>query len=469
MNTAPVELSSLIEVRPEVVWLHPEDGDQAYAFYRAPDGTCKSQAISALDVRFLECLDGSRSKSDILAKLDISADHFDEIFARFVSFAPKSFGVRSGDPALALKRHKSISAAVELRDIWAAMSAGQDENEGFHKTGLDDAQTQFDSVETTLSHSYRVPTTALSNQSYGAAFCDWLLQHGWIKPHAKLMEVGCGIGYFAEAVLTALSQKRPDLYDTISYTMFDLSPELASAQRQTCAAHLGKIRAVHGNIETYDFGDEQFDLVISNEVIADLSVARFSVAEVHANTPSTEAARLALKYDLALPQSVKGAHASALLNLGAIRFVESLAQCLSPEGNAILTEYGTLDRSPRAVHFLNHLEFSVQFEHLNAIAQQIGFQTKLQTLGDMLNFDESYSPLDTASFHILSGAVLPFLQKPALPHLAYSHAMLEEAIGPDIHHVKNLVFRPLTDSRAFTPFRFFALALQKPAEAEPLA
>ncbi|MEP5152804.1 class I SAM-dependent methyltransferase [Planktotalea sp.] len=461
MSLKPISMTSLIEIGPELVWLQPSKGTKATAFFRTATGAVQTRQITDLELEFLECADGSKSKSEIGIDLGITAEQFDEVFQGIVRWAPKALGVRNSDADAAQKRHNSIAAAVELRDIWAAMSAKKDDNDQFHKTGIDDAPRQFDTIETTISHCYREPTKALQNRTYGEAFCDWLLKQDWLKPHAKIMEVGCGLGYFANAVLTALSQHRPEIYGTITYTMFDLSPDLAKSQRQTCNAHLDKIRFLHGNIETFEFGDERFDTIISNEVIADLSVETFDSAEVQTHKPTSEAARLALAYDLELPATIKGPNARAVLNVGAIHFVETIARCLSENGKAILTEYGTLDGSPKAVHFINHQEFTVQFSHLVQVAQQNDLQTDLQKLGDMLDFDRNYAPLDIASFHILSDAVLPYLDKPPLPNIAYSYEMLKAELGSDLDRIRNLMFRPLSHPQSFTPFRFYALTLER--------
>ncbi|MGH1579284.1 SAM-dependent methyltransferase [Planktotalea sp.] len=461
MNSADFSASALIDIAPDLVWLRTDDTGAQTAVFHSASGAIKTRTLSDIEHRLLECIDGSRSKTDIAHMLGMSLAQCDDIFRDLITWAPDAISLRMADPKMAAKRDKTIAAAIELRDIWAAMNATKDDNDTFHKTGISAAHEQFDSVETTISHAYRAPSDALKNRTYGEAFCDWLLEQGWITPNARIIEVGCGLGYFAEALLTTLSQRRRDLYDTISLTLFDLSPDLAESQKTVCAEHLGKIRFLHGNIETYDFAHEKFDLVISNEVIADLSVAPINVADVHNNKATSDATGLAIKYDLDLPKSITGPNQTSVINFGAIRFLETLGKCLSETGKAILTEYGTLDRVPKAVHLQNHLEFLVQFGHLKTVSDKLGFQTNIQTLGEMLDFDKAFQPLDTPSFHVLSKGVLPLLDCAPIPHLAYSREALESLIGPRINQVSNLRFLPLSDPHAFTPFRFFALSLER--------
>ncbi len=452
----PIADASLVSLTDAVLWMYPVSGGTAMAVHKngEGDGAVASRVLDALELGFLECLDGTMSKAEISDHLGISRDRFDALVRDFVAWAPGTIELKNTKPGVSEQRHKSLAAVAELQDIWAAMSAARGDNAEFHANGIQTPHQQFDAVETTISHMYRTPSAALQNRTYGEAFCDWLLGKGWLAPQMNVIEVGCGLGYFANALLDTLARKRPDIYETITLTLFDLSPSLANAQRETCAAHLGKIRFVHGDIETHDFKGAKFDLAISNEVIADLSVATISKAD------------LATKYGLQADPAITGPEDTTVVNEGAIAFVRTLGRCLSERGKAIVTEYGTLDGVPKAVRFRNHLEFTVNFSHLRSVAERIGFRTGLGTMGDILGFDARSAPLGEASFQTLSEGIMPLLGREPLPRLAYTRDQLQSLIGPDLDRIANLRFLPLTDPKAFSPFRFFALSLERQADEE---
>ena len=412
----------------------------------------------------LDCLARHTTKAGIIGDTGMSASAVNAFLRELNQWAPNAVSWQDADKFVARANHDRAMAAARLRDIWHAMSAAPEANDVFHSKILANSDRQFDEIETTISHAFRTPHPALQGRSYGAAFCDWLLENKRIPRGAHIMEVGCGLGIFANAVLDRLKHVRPELYETVHYTMFDLSGELQASQMANNEAHLQRLAFVLGNIETHDFEGQEFDLVLSNEVISDLAVATVSLDNIENQSPQTPAEQAVFRYDLVCKSTHLGKERKSVVNIGAIQFLEQLASCLKPNGHAILTEYGTLDTSPKAVHFSNHLEFTIDFSHMRKVSEYLGFSTNLLTMGHAMGFDASCETLNFESFSTLAQLIVPVLGHD-LPTLAYTRESLRANLGDLIDAVGNLHFIRLDDPRAFSPFRFYFLSLSAPGAA----
>jgi 2-polyprenyl-3-methyl-5-hydroxy-6-metoxy-1,4-benzoquinol methylase len=150
------------------------------------------------------------------------------------------------------------------------LKVGHD-NADYHRNRIRDADYRFDEVETTVSLAYSVRHPGLGGRAYGEALFDKWYALGAIRSGMQILEVGCGTGRLARSFLDAFAKRMPEAYANARYVMFDVAPVLAASQRDLTVAHAERIALVTGNIETHVF-HEQFDLVIANEMIADLSV-----------------------------------------------------------------------------------------------------------------------------------------------------------------------------------------------------
>ena len=236
--------SSIICLNPAVILLDNNEG--AIGFYPQTTGTARQ--FSADDSRILHCLKNASTPQEIISQAGINHSEFVEFIQEVQKWAPDAILSIESNLSVAQDRHRQETEAARLRDIWTAMSDEQSNNELFHQTQLADSYQQFDQIETTISHAFREPHTALAGRSYGEAFCDWLIDNQHIASHCRVLEVGCGLGYFANAVLTRLLERRPDIYSTLSYTLFDLSSELQSTQKSSCSTHLDRMNFTLGNI-----------------------------------------------------------------------------------------------------------------------------------------------------------------------------------------------------------------------------
>jgi SAM-dependent methyltransferase len=338
---------------------------------------------------------------------------------------------------------------------WRAERGAPTDNARYHTEQIRDALEQFEVVEATISHVFSVVHPALGGRRYGEALLDAVVSDGRLPAGARILEVGCGTGRLARGFLDRLRERHGAIYPTVEYTLLDLSAELQSSQRQLCVAHAGRTRFVRANIEDHDFGQERFDLVISNEMLGDLSVGRALTENVRREQAETEAERLMIAYGL----SVDNAPPDVVVNTGAIRFVERLSSVLRDGGMAALTEHGSEAFWPEAVELSDHTEFSIQFGHLSAVARRLGLGAEVQSLGEWLGFDRSFEVLSFDQLWLLGDHVLPFLGREPLPTLAYDVSMLRRRLGGLIDRVGNLDFQPLERWDALNPFESFCVLL----------
>ena len=263
----------------------------------------------------------------------------------------------------------------------------------FHLHDIDDAAWEFDQIEPTVNHSFRFPHEALGGLDYGSRFCVSTLKPEVVpllnsSPRLEVLEVGGGTGSFASAFIKQAS-------GNVNYHILDLSPALMKNQRKLLAEVLPESRHFHQDATEFDLPGRTFDLIISNEVIADFPVAR--VERNPAGGWRGEGAYYVEKYDL----KTDDAPDSFMVNAGVFRFLERGWKHLTPGGTLIVTEYGALQRYPAASFNLNHDEYTIHFGHVAACARQIGFQCHLLTLKDFLGLDDSVLVLNGREEHLL--------------------------------------------------------------------
>lgn len=290
------------------------------------------------------------------------------------------------------------------RNLYHSERKDRDAISEFHLSGIKDATWEFDQIEPTVNHGFRFPHEALGGLDYGSRFCLATLNPEVVpllnnSAALQVLEVGGGTGTFARAFL----QQAASLNGTkLNYHILDLSPALMASQRKILSELLPESKHFQQDATEFDLPDHTFDLIVSNEVIAD-----FPVASVHG-----EGANDLEKYNL----SNKNAPPSAVVNAGAFRFIERAWEHLKPGGTLIVSEYGAEDSFPTQCYHLNHEEYSIHFGHLAACAAQVGFQCRLLTLKEFLGMDDEVLVLNGREEHLLClnhvfkdyGQVLPY-------------------------------------------------------------
>jgi SAM-dependent methyltransferase len=389
----------------------------------------------------------------------------DDLVARLRSVIPDIVRDDTVDAELAALHAFAADRRFSLEFMSAtfAMAAPQD-TEAFHQDVIADADVNFDDVETTLAHLFARPTAALAGRPYGAAFCDVVLDElrpDLLEPDVarrrprgvSFAELGCGTGRFAHDFLARLQQRAPALYAVTTYTLVDLSPVLQASQKKRCAPHGDRCRFVLHDLLSWQ-PDGPIDVVVSNEVIADLPVR--PLYRDDAAVDDGEAARCVRRHGL----SLAGLPHATLINTGAIALVERLPALLAKDGVAVITEYGSRTRGPVRVVLGDHVEHSIHYGHLQTAADRVGLRTQTHRVVDLLRFDVSCRFVDLENLDVLRRAVAPALGLEPLPRMAFSVDDVRAWLGEHRDRVANVIDAALTD-HAMRADLFLALVATK--------
>jgi len=332
----------------------------------------------------------------------------------------------------------------------------------FHLHDIEDAAWEFDQIEPTVNHGFRFPHEALGGLDYGSRFCVSTLKPEVVpllndSRRLEVLEVGGGTGSFARSFI-----KQAALNGTsINYHILDLSPALMANQRKVLGELLPESSHFQQDATEFEIPDHTFDLIVSNEVIAD-----FPVAPVHrksANELEGEGAYYVEKYNLA----VKDAPDSFLVNAGAFRFIERAWKHLRPGGTLVLSEYGTEHHYPAASFNLNHDEFTIHFGHLAACAAKVGFECRLLTLKEFLGLDDDVLVVNGREEHLLCLNHVFKEYGQVLPYAVISKSDFERQCSAIVEETRLIgySFSPLSTGFHFGPNirDFLVLIMNKPS------
>lgn len=330
----------------------------------------------------------------------------------------------------------------------------------FHQDLINDAAVEFDFVEPTINHGFRFPNDALGGLSYGARFCVSTLQLLPGVDEIDVLEVGGGTGSFAAGFIEQASKtERP----AINYQIVDLSPALIASQQQRLSSLGARVDHFQQDATQLQIPDRKFDLIISNEVIADFSVSPVSR---NGNEWQGPGAAYLEKYGL----QDEGAPPSFLLNTGAIMFLERAWEHLAPGGILLVSEYGDEFTYPVQAYHLNHEEFSIHFGHLKKCAEQIGFSCRLMSLKEFLAIDDQVPTLDGQEEQILCLNHVFRDHGEALPFALISEREFKTRYGELARQIEltGVTFSPLSNGFHFGPklSQFMILVMSKPKELE---
>ncbi len=211
---------------------------------------------------------------------------------------------------------------------------------GHFHAGIADADTRFDHAETTLAHAFGEPHPALDGCVWGHRLAHAISARRAITGDTVVVEVGGGSGQVAEAFLTVAAPRR--------YIRVDRSPALLAAQGVRVPASEGFL----GDATALPLADASADILLANEVIADLPAAR---------TPE------------------------GWRNVGAEAFVREIARVLRPGGFAYLSEFGGEDQAPEEADQLDHPEVSIDFGVLARVATKCGLTARIVPLAAFMD------------------------------------------------------------------------------------
>ncbi len=352
---------------------------------------------------------------------------------------------------------------------------GEDESKSiydFHRTGISDASWEFDVIEPTVNHAFRFPNEMLGGLDYGARFC-----RATLKPEVvhlsggplEILEVGGGTGTFARSFVQEFlhlsegsrSGQRPN------YHIMDLSPALMESQQRMLAGWQPGIEHFEQDATQFYLPGRMFDLIISNEVIAD-----FPVATVRRNVLRTDpenepewledGAPYIEKYDL----SVESAPDRFFVNAGVFEFIERAWNHLAPGGTVVLSEYGSVSKYPAESFHLNHAEFSIHFGHVMECARAVGFVCRLQPLKEFLAINDQVSVLNGREEHLRCLNHVLEKQGMSIPFAVISEEVFKARYGEVMSRLEltGISFQPLRNSFHYGPGLddFMVLIMNKP-------
>jgi SAM-dependent methyltransferase len=241
----------------------------------------------------------------------------------------------------------------------------EDATRAHHRTDALSARRRFDEVECTISHLLRFPHPALRGRRYGEALLQGVAARGIAPGSDGVLEVGGGAGHVAEAAWRGDAGP----FTAARWISVDLSPALLRAQRRRALALGAEPRSLprgphsrwsgmRADAVALPLRSRSFrGLILANEVIADLAV-----------------------------------HDG--VNVGAEQLVREAARVLAPGAAAVLTEFGG-DFPPAPVQLTSglgggeHTEWSIDFRHLRAVAQECALDVIEIPLHELLGADLS--------------------------------------------------------------------------------
>ncbi|HET7501198.1 MAG TPA: SAM-dependent methyltransferase [Kofleriaceae bacterium] len=352
----------------------------------------------------------------------------------------------------------------------------------YHQAAITDATAQFDHQETTLSHLLRIPHPVLvgaassgsggaapAPRTYGQALADVLVARGAVPERTvRVLEIGAGLGYVAGDLIRRLE----DAGREVRYTIVELSPALAAAQRERLAGSAGpggpSVTWVPGDVLTAAPGGP-FDLVISNEMVGDLPARQLSRGDLglaaEGGTVDRDKLRAICPAAADLGVVLDDAPEPFYLQTGALDLIRRIATWLAPGGTAIVTEFGDVAAWPRLSTQLDHPELSTHFGHLVQAARGAGLEAGVEFVIDLLDFDRTLQGLATTRSHFRALRALAADAGVELEKIGYTPELLAQAVGDklDLTAIGELRWDKIEDRlMGLVPHEFRALVLRRP-------
>ncbi|HEY5952504.1 MAG TPA: SAM-dependent methyltransferase, partial [Kofleriaceae bacterium] len=332
----------------------------------------------------------------------------------------------------------------------------------YHVESIANANEQFDHQETTLSHLLRIPHPALANRTYGQALVDAMLARGNVpEGRVRVLEIGAGLGYVARHVIDRLREKGRE----VAYTIVELSPELAGAQRERLGSDA---QWIIGDALTVALPDAAFDLVICNEMVGDLPAKQLSRVDIGldlAGTGTADRDKVRAISPLADAVNLDDAPEPFYLQTGAFELVSKIARCLAPGGTAVVTEFGDANAWPKLSTQLDHPELSTHFGHLQQVARAESLEASVEFVIDLLDFDRTQEGLATTRSHFRALRALAANAELDLPKIGYTRELLAHTVADklDLANIGELRFDRIEDRlMGLVPHEFKALVAKKP-------
>lgn len=391
--------------------------------------------ISEFDKRCFKASNGVKSVSEIINELNIS-------FSDYMMFMSK--WVSSDAQVIKLFKTKYDNKYSIYFYYFLSPSTKHDEiemiNHENYYSNIEDAEEQFEVIETTISYLMREDTGVLKAGKYGSEFAKKTLERIDTLEKYEVLEVGGGLGDFANSFIEYFKVNGIKL----NYSIVDISPTLIQEQAKKCKEYSGIMTHFLESAEELVLDKKQFDIIISNEVIADLTNNKIYDSQGNINNGLTKG----IIEEFGLHTLVGN---DSYLNIGAINFISKIDMHLKKNGIAILTEFTETDGSSQITNCItDHSEVSINFELLKHVAEAKGFVAKIVNLNDFLDFSPDEMILSPDSFNQLKNLVNKYNKE--LKKLIYTEKYISE-----FYSVENIQFCKLSRLTKY----FKALILSK--------
>jgi SAM-dependent methyltransferase len=278
----------------------------------------------------------------------------------------------------------------------------------------------------------------------------------------RVLEIGAGLGYVAQHVIERLRGAGR----TVEYTIVELSPSLARAQRDRLH---GDATWIEGDVLAATLPDASFDLILSNEMVGDLPAKQLSRVDVGlelAGTGTADRDKARAVHPLADAVNLDDAPEPFYLQTGAFELVSKVARWLAPGGTAVITEFGDTNAWPKLSTQLDHPELSTHFGHLQQVARAESLEASIEFVIDLLDVDRTQQALATTRSHFRALRALAQDAGIDLPKIGYTRELLAHTVAGklDLDSIGDLRFDRIEDRlMGLVPHEFKALLAQKPS------
>jgi SAM-dependent MidA family methyltransferase len=311
-------------------------------------------------------------------------------------------------------------------------------------------------------------TASRTPRTYGQALADVLVARGAIPDGAvRVLEIGAGLGYVARDLIARLRDAGRD----VSYTIVELSPALADAQRERLAGVPGVTWRVGDVLDVAldpTFG-ATFDLILANEMAGDLPARQLTRMDVglaaDGGTADRDKLRALSRAAADLGVVIDDAPEPFYLQTGALDMIARIAGWLAPGGTAVITEFGDTSAWPRMSAQLDHPELSTHFGLLAQAARGAGLTAEIEFVIDLLDFDRTLLGLATTRSQFRALRALATDAGIDLAKIGYTPDLLAQAVGDklDLTQVGELRWDKIEDRlMGLVPHEFKALICERP-------
>lgn len=408
---APIDAAALIPCRHRAALLLP---DERVLWRPVPDvhtaggHAWTAERLDDAELALWRAIDDRHSVAAVAARAGVSLRDALGFFRRLTDRAVQALQLRDTPPAphdpalerlVGPERPDNERPAASLRAYHLAIT---------------DGDRHFDDHETTIAHAFGVPHPALRGRTWGEALYDALAERRAVPQRGVVVEVGAGDGEMAAAFSAKLAPG-------VRYLRVDLAPELLRAQARRAPRTAG----VHADAFTLPLRDGSVDLLLCNEMIADLPCER---------------------------------QRGRLVNTGAHAFVRRVARVLRPGGRAYVSEFGDVDAPPVEAVQLDHPEVSIDFGRLAAVARDAGLRAEVVEVAPFVGVDLGARQL--ARVHYQGLRALCRSRGHHLAARAYTPEALAAALPVRVEGVRWVSIREAGPGPSITRFR--ALWVRRP-------